>query len=124
MKDYLIRINRRKKNNPRILVGMVEEVGVAGSRAFSNLDELWSILNSSRAETTKTKKRNKIPPPRPPLAKGGMGGFDRKQGGTLNGTYEKGYSEISTMSFPIGGNISKGTRDFGLISACHKLRFL
>ena len=59
MKDYLIRIHRREKNNPRILVGVVEEVGLEGNKAFSNVDELWSILNSSKAETTKPKKRNK-----------------------------------------------------------------
>ena len=59
MKDYLIRIHRREKNNPRILVGVVEEVGVEGNKAFSNLDELWFILNSSKAETGKAKKPNK-----------------------------------------------------------------
>ena len=59
MKDYLIKIHRRKKNDPRRLVGVVEEVGVEGNKAFSNLDELWEILNSSNAETVKTKTRNK-----------------------------------------------------------------
>ncbi len=59
MKDYFIRIHRREKNNRRILVGVVEEVGVEGSKAFSNVDELWSILNPSKAETVKTKKRDK-----------------------------------------------------------------
>jgi len=38
---------------------VVEEVGVEGNKAFSNLDELWEILNSSNAETVKTKTRNK-----------------------------------------------------------------
>ncbi|MGZ3534976.1 MAG: hypothetical protein ACXU9K_07105, partial [Thermodesulfobacteriota bacterium] len=60
MKDYVLRIYRREKKDPRILVGVVEEVGVEGNKAFSNLDELWSILNSSRAETAKTKKRDKL----------------------------------------------------------------
>ena len=59
MKDYLIRIHRREKNDPRILVGVVEEVGVEGNKAFSNLDELWSILNPSKAET-EDKKRDKF----------------------------------------------------------------
>ena len=59
MKDYLIRIHRPEKNNPGKLVGVVEEVGVEGNRAFSNLDQLWSILNPSKAETGKTKKRDK-----------------------------------------------------------------
>ena len=59
MKDYLVKIYRREKNDPRRLVGVAEEVGVEGNKAFSNLDELWSILNPSKAETAKAKKRNK-----------------------------------------------------------------
>ncbi len=59
MKDYVLRIYRRDKNDPRILVGVVEEVGVDGNKTFSNLDELWSILNPPKAETAKTEKRNK-----------------------------------------------------------------
>jgi hypothetical protein len=60
LKDYLIRIHRREKNDPRILVGVVEEVGVEGNKVFSNLDELWEILNPSKPETSETKKRNKF----------------------------------------------------------------
>ena len=60
MQDYVLKIYRREKNDPRILVGVVEEVGVEGNKAFSNLDELWSILNSSKAGTAKTKKRDKL----------------------------------------------------------------
>ena len=59
LENYVLRIYRREKNDPRILVGVVEEVGVGGNRAFSDIDELWSILNSSKAETAKTKKRSK-----------------------------------------------------------------
>ena len=59
MKDYVLRIYRRDRNNPRMLVGVVEEVGVEENRVFSNLDELWSILNSSKAKAEKTKKRKK-----------------------------------------------------------------
>jgi len=59
LENYVLRIYRRKKSDPRILVGVVEEVGVEGNRAFSNIDELWSILNSSKAVTRKRKKRNK-----------------------------------------------------------------
>jgi hypothetical protein len=59
LKDYVLRIYRREKNSRRRLAGVVEEVGVEGNKAFTNLDELWSILNSSRAETAETKKRNK-----------------------------------------------------------------
>ena len=59
MQNYVVKIHRRGDNDPRILVGVVEEVGVEGNKAFSNLDELWSILNSSKAETAKAKKRSK-----------------------------------------------------------------
>jgi hypothetical protein len=60
LKDYLVKIYRREKRDPRILFGVVEEVGVEGIKAFSNLDELWLILNPSKAETAKAKKRNKF----------------------------------------------------------------
>jgi hypothetical protein len=59
MDTYVIRIYRRDENDPRILVGVVEEVGVEGDRAFGNLDELWFILNSSKVKTSQSKKRNK-----------------------------------------------------------------
>jgi hypothetical protein len=57
LQNYVLRIYRREKNDPRILVGVVEEVGAEGNKAFSNLDELWSILNPSKARAAKTKKR-------------------------------------------------------------------
>jgi hypothetical protein len=43
--NYIVRIYRFKENNPRHLVGVVEEVGVKGKKAFTNYDELWDILN-------------------------------------------------------------------------------
>jgi hypothetical protein len=45
MDSYLVRIYRRTDDNPRMLVGVVEEVGVKEKKAFSNLYELWDILN-------------------------------------------------------------------------------
>jgi hypothetical protein len=48
MNSYLIRIYRRAENNPRLLVGVVEEIGKVEKRAFNNLDELWDILNPER----------------------------------------------------------------------------
>lgn len=63
MKDYFIGIYRREKNDPRMLVGVVEEVGVEGNKSFSNLDELWTILNPSKPETVETKKRNRLNKP-------------------------------------------------------------
>ena len=48
MNSYLVRIYRRAENNPRMLIGVVEEIGKAEKRAFNNLDELWDILNPER----------------------------------------------------------------------------
>ena len=61
MENYVLRIYRREKKDPRILIGVVEEVGVEGNKAFRNLDELWSILNSSKTGTARTKKGAKSP---------------------------------------------------------------
>lgn len=44
--SYIIHVYRFKKNNPRALVGVVEEVGAKGKKAFTNYDEFWEILNS------------------------------------------------------------------------------
>ncbi len=45
MDSYLVRIYRKADNNPRMLVGVVEEPGVKEKKAFTNLYELWDILN-------------------------------------------------------------------------------
>ena len=45
MDSYFVRIYRREEDNPRLLVGVVEEPGGNGKKAFSNLYELWDILN-------------------------------------------------------------------------------
>ncbi len=45
MNSYLVRIYRKAENNPRMLVGVVEEPGVKEKKAFHNLQELWDILN-------------------------------------------------------------------------------
>ena len=46
MDNYIVRIYRREKDDPRLLVGLVEEVGTSGKRAFNTFDDLWEILNS------------------------------------------------------------------------------
>ncbi len=46
MDNYIVRIYRRKRDDPRVLVGLVEEVGTKGKKAFNDLDDLWKILNS------------------------------------------------------------------------------
>jgi hypothetical protein len=58
MDSYLVRIYRKAENNPRVLVGVVEEVGVKEKRAFHTLYELWDILNPVRKGLTKPKRNN------------------------------------------------------------------
>jgi hypothetical protein len=48
--NYIVRIYRFEPDNPRSLVGVVEEVGAKGRNAFTNLDELWEIINSPKRE--------------------------------------------------------------------------
>ncbi len=64
MKSYLVRIYRREEDNPRLLVGVVEELGVNDKKAFQNLYELWDILNpikNNQRQSSRNggKKRNK-----------------------------------------------------------------
>ena len=46
--SYIVRIYRFQKNKPRALLGVVEEVGKKGKKAFTHYDDLWEILNSAR----------------------------------------------------------------------------
>lgn len=56
MNSYVVRIYRRTNNNPRLLVGVVEEPGAKGKNAFHNLYELWDILNTKKEKQTKQRK--------------------------------------------------------------------
>jgi hypothetical protein len=58
MTSYLVRIYRKADNNPRMLVGVVEEVGVKEKKAFSNLYELWDILNPIKKERMLSKRNS------------------------------------------------------------------
>jgi len=58
MTSYLVRIYRKAENNLRMLVGVVEEPGVKEKKAFSNLYELWDILNPVKKAATQLKKSN------------------------------------------------------------------
>jgi hypothetical protein len=53
MENYIIRIYRFQKDNPRGLVGIVESVEGERreKRAFTNFDDLWEILNSQTSAT-------------------------------------------------------------------------
>lgn len=53
--NYIIRIYRYEKDRPRRVVGIVEEVGKKGKKAFHTYDELWEILNSSTKKESKPK---------------------------------------------------------------------
>jgi hypothetical protein len=57
MDSYLVRIYRKAENNPRMLVGVVEEVGVKEKKAFNSLYELWDILNPVK-RIRRTPKKN------------------------------------------------------------------
>lgn len=60
MDNYVVRIYRRDTKNPGLLVGVVEEVGVEGNRAFHSLDELWAILRTGNSHSER-KKGDKHP---------------------------------------------------------------
>ncbi len=51
MENYIVRIYRRENDNPRMLVGLIEEVGSKGKKAFTSYDELWEILNCDKCGT-------------------------------------------------------------------------
>ena len=49
---YIVRIYRLKKGKPRGLLGVVEQVGVKGRKAFTDCDELWEIFSASKSVRT------------------------------------------------------------------------
>ena len=56
MKKYILSIYRGEKDKPKSLVGVVEEVGLKDRKAFTNLDELWEIINPVDRKTDKLEK--------------------------------------------------------------------
>jgi hypothetical protein len=50
VQSFIVRIYRQDRRARRF-VGVVEEAGVEGKRAFTTVDELWRILTVSRRET-------------------------------------------------------------------------
>ncbi len=58
MDSYLVRIYRKAENDMRMLVGVVEEVGVKEKKAFHTLYELWDILNPVKGIRKAPKKNN------------------------------------------------------------------
>ena len=53
METYILRIYRRCKGIPHRLVGIVEESGVEGKKAFTCLGELWEILKQPDRSLTR-----------------------------------------------------------------------
>ena len=45
MKTFIVHIYRCEKNDPRSLLGVAEEVGRDGKRAFTNPDDLLKIMS-------------------------------------------------------------------------------
>jgi len=60
--SYVVRVYRREKDNPRLLVGTVEKVGKRGKSAFTNMDELWEIVDegAGKAKRLERKKEEKM----------------------------------------------------------------
>ncbi len=58
--SYVVRVYRFEKNKPYNLVGVVEEAGAKGKRAFTSLAELWDIISSSRSVRNNRKPEKKI----------------------------------------------------------------
>lgn len=56
MHSYIVRIYRREKGHPRLLVGVVEKVGVQGKQAFTTFDELWAVLSRAKRGHVPSKK--------------------------------------------------------------------
>jgi hypothetical protein len=57
-KTYIVRVYRFARDNPRRLVGVVEEIGRKGKKAFTGYQELWEILNMpGRSKSIKGSKQ-------------------------------------------------------------------
>lgn len=61
MDHYIVRIYRRKRKQPRQVVGVVEDVATGDIQAFHNTDELEVIMGAApkRVSKTKTPRRRK-----------------------------------------------------------------
>ncbi len=59
MDSYVVRVYRQEKDNPRMLVGTIEKVGKRGRAAFTNMDELWEIVDKGavRAKAKRLEKK-------------------------------------------------------------------
>ena len=51
--DYIIRIYRRDRQNPRMVVGTVEQVGEKMKKGFTDFEELRVILGVPRGKPSR-----------------------------------------------------------------------
>ena len=56
---YIVRVYRYTPDNPRAIIGVVETIGNQGRESFTNLDELWEILNEKRGKAAKKQGERK-----------------------------------------------------------------
>jgi len=56
MENYIVRIYKRKKDDPYAYVGVVEEAGGKGKKAFTNVEELYEILKPRKKDRSRVKK--------------------------------------------------------------------
>lgn len=54
--DYIIRIYRRNRQNPRMVVGTLEKVGEKLKMSFTDFEELRTILNVPRGRPSQWKE--------------------------------------------------------------------
>jgi hypothetical protein len=54
--SYIVRVYRQEKKNHRMLVGTVEKVGRRGRAAFTNMNELWEIVDKGADGRVKKRK--------------------------------------------------------------------
>lgn len=81
--SYIVRIYRFRRNKPHALLGVVEEVGKKGMKAFTHYDELWEILNSAKGPQFQESEENERLQGRRGKAPGKKGG---KKGKRIWGT--------------------------------------
>ena len=61
METYILRIYRRGKSIPHKMIGIIEESGKEEKKAFTCLDELWRILNPTRARPAPDEQKQESP---------------------------------------------------------------
>lgn len=55
MENYIVRIYRNAPEKLRDIVGVVEIVGAEEKMVFTNIDELWGIINPRKKEKRRVK---------------------------------------------------------------------